>query len=633
MRLPQFLSLTLVASFATNANAQDTYYWDGSSSNSSGWGTRFNWQFGSDGGGTPSSAQGAPSAGDHAIFSDSSADTNVLVQIGSANRDIESMTFLSAGTTQIDNNDLALGENDADRIDLGAGGITLSSGAGAVTIARDTVGNPDQKVDMRAEASLSITNNSSSNLTFNRRWDTGGLGTRIITIDGSGTGEVIFNEEFRNGDNGTIGLVISSAANSITRLNFGSTAVGALSGNVTLNSGTLVATDVNAIGSGDLILNGGRYATDSSDTTADVIIGGNVLLGGDDIGVTSGLDFQGTVDLNGGTRTLTNRRSVDFFDVVSNGGINITGTTSGHTTTFFADNTYEGDTTVSLGTLALSGSGAIDDVSAVNVVGSGATFDVSGISASGETVGSLAGGSGSSVELGTKNLTTGGNNDSTTFAGVISGSGGLTQEGTGTLTLTGANNYTGATQVTGGATLIVNGSLTSSLTTVQSGSTLGGSGTVGSLTVASGAAHNPGNSPGIMTVDGDYTLAGSLTIEIAGPDGVAGTDFDQVIVNGAVDLTGSSLIAAFSGSGYAVNDELLIILNDGADAISGTFAGLAQGATVSSYDGFDWVISYDGGSGNDVTLLATVAIPEPNLPMLAGSFGVLALLRRRRCRA
>ena len=98
----------------------------------------------------------------------------------------------------------------------------------------------------------------------------------------------------------------------------------------------------------------------------------------------------------------------------------------------------------------------------------------------------------------------------------------MTKTGGGLLTLSATNSYTGATTVSEGK-LHVNGSIAgSSLTTVQSGATLAGTGTTGPLTIDNGGFHKPGTSPGITTVTGNYVENGALEIEMLEPHGRAG---------------------------------------------------------------------------------------------------------------
>ena len=90
------------------------------------------------------------------------------------------------------------------------------------------------------------------------------------------------------------------------------------------------------------------------------------------------------------------------------------------------------------------------------------------------------------------NQLTGFNNLSTSVSGTITGDGSVIKTGSGTLTLSGINSYTGPTIVNAGA-LIVDGWIApSSLTTVQAGALLTGTGTVGATTILSrGGASRP----------------------------------------------------------------------------------------------------------------------------------------------
>ena len=125
----------------------------------------------------------------------------------------------------------------------------------------------------------------------------------------------------------------------------------------------------------------------------------------------------------------------------------------------------------------------------------------------------------------------------TTISGQITGSGQLWKNGAGTLTLTGTNNYTGNTNVSEGK-LVLNGSITSSVMVYKNAS-IGGSGRIiGNLTNLGTLA--PGNSPGTLTVTGNYTEGGTLDIEIEGL--TAGTQYDQVVASGiATFQSGSNL--------------------------------------------------------------------------------------------
>ncbi|MCB1496901.1 MAG: autotransporter-associated beta strand repeat-containing protein, partial [Bauldia sp.] len=181
----------------------------------------------------------------------------------------------------------------------------------------------------------------------------------------------------------------------------------------------------------------------------------------------------------------------------------------------------------------------------------------------------------------------------------------LTKIGTGTQTLSGASTYTGPTTVAGGK-LQVDGSITSAVT-VKSGGTLGGKGMTGGVTVMAGGTLAPGASPGILST-GNVALAAGATfaVELAGTTpGIGG--YDQVKVTGTVSLGGASLDGdVLPGFVPSVGDSFTIIDNDGADAVAGTFAGLAEGASF-VLDQRAMTITYHGGDGNDVVLSATAA--------------------------
>lgn len=106
---------------------------------------------------------------------------------------------------------------------------------------------------------------------------------------------------------------------------------------------------------------------------------------------------------------------------------------------------------------------------------------------------------------------------------------------------------------------------------------------------------------GTVTLNGnlDLNAGDALQIQIA----ALGT-LDNFIVNGTVTLGGATLATSLLG-GFVpiVGDVFQIVTNDAADAVSGTFAGLAEGSVI-ILGSTRLKVSYIGGSGNDITLTA-----------------------------
>jgi fibronectin-binding autotransporter adhesin len=189
------------------------------------------------------------------------------------------------------------------------------------------------------------------------------------------------------------------------------------------------------------------------------------------------------------------------------------------------------------------------------------------------------------------------------LTGEISGNFDLTAPmGGGSVTLSGPNTYTGWTLVSGTSffgTLFVNGSQSQSTVAVYPKGRLGGTGTVGPVWLDAGAAHlAPGLSPGIINT-GNLSIPSGANLDIELNGTTVGTQYDQVNVTGTVTLGGTLNVTL--GFLPAKGTTFTIINNDGADAVSGAFAGLGQGATF-VVRGVTFQISYTGGTGNDVVL-------------------------------
>lgn len=164
----------------------------------------------------------------------------------------------------------------------------------------------------------------------------------------------------------------------------------------------------------------------------------------------SGLTIANPILTNNNANTFdTNGNNVTFSGAITGPGtLNKFGL--GTLTLTSIGNNYSGGTVVNGGTLALSGFGTVLSTGAVTV--NTGTFSISGIIPGSLTIGGFSG-TGGSVDLGSKQLIFS-TATSATYAGVISGTGGITKGGSGTFQLTNTNTYSGLTTVSAGTLLI-----------------------------------------------------------------------------------------------------------------------------------------------------------------------------------
>ena len=418
-------------------------------------------------------------------------------------------------------------------------------------------------------------------------------------------------------------------------LNLNTTGGGALAGNLTVSGGSAVEQQADQIANtASVIVSGGTLNIGAnSDSVAGVqITSGNITGSGGTLASTSAFDLQaGSISAILGGAVAANK--------TTGGVVNFTGA-----------NSYTGLTTVSAGTLnlnttgggALTGSLTVSGGSAVelqadqiadaaSVVVSGGTFNIGTNSDSVAgvqlTSGNISGTSGTLTSTSAFDLQAG------AVSAILGGGVGANKTTGSTVTLSGANTYSGATNITGGTLALSSASnnniassttitvgagafldvtgLNSSRFDLASAQTLNGTGTVsgGALNALSGSNVAPGTSPGILnTGDVSFQSGSSFTVEVN--NSAPGTGHDQLNVTGMVSLGGAMLVT--SGTITSVpGQEIVLIQNDGTDAVTGTFNGLAEGAMV-MIGTANFLLSYAGGAGgNDVTLTELGGVPTP----------------------
>ncbi len=508
-------------------------------------------------------------------------------------------------------------------------------------------------------------------------------GTLVATnVDALGSGDVTDDATLELNTGGTFdnaiggsGNVVKSGADTLTLSGSNS-----YTGGTTISGGTLVASNVEALGTGDVTNNATLELNTGGDFINNIGGTGRVEKSGDDTLTLSGSNtYTGGTLINGGTLVASNVEALGTGDVTDNAtlALNTGGTfdnaisgsgqvvkSGDETLTLSGTNSYTGGTTISGGTLVATnvealGSGDVTD-DATLALNTGGTFD-NAISGSGQVVksgdkmltlsgaNSYSGGTlisdgtlvASNVEaLGTGDVTNNATlalNTGGDFTNNISGSGQVVKSGDDTLTLSGANSYTGGTTISGGTLVATNvdalgtGDVTNSSTlelntggtfdnaisgsgqVVKSGDetlTLSGSNTYTGGTLISGGTLVATNVDALGT--GDVTDNATLELNtggtfdnvISGSGQVVKSGDDTLTLSGANSYTGGTLISGGTlvatsvealGSGD-VTDNAVLELNTGGtfdNAISGSGQVVKSGDKTLTLSGAN---SYTGGT-------------------------------------
>lgn len=233
--------------------------------------------------------------------------------------------------------------------------------------------------------------------------------------------------------------------------------------------------------------------------------------------------------------------------------------------------------------------------------------------------GSLSGRGGIRCNVaGTPVIRIGALNTNTNFSGTMANASGtlsVEKVGTGTLAFSGNSTFGGATTILNGTFLLNNNGSTgtyNSPVVAQSGA-FGGSGrSTNAVTIGTGSGTGAILVPGADGTIGTFTTTGLVTLNTDAAYKVdvnnSAATCDKVIAAN-ISLNQSKLVLNSLDSGALPSGTAFTILNNtGTGSITGTFKDLPEMALI-SVGGYDFRITYKGGTGNDVQLLDDRTLP------------------------
>ncbi len=497
----------------------------------------------------------------------------------------------------------------------------------------------------------------SSNLTINGRWFLGGTSSSTDMIfNGTqtlgGTGELIMSDSSNNrwlGDTANTitvgsGLTVRGAGNIGLNLpnivNNGQILAQGIDNELLIRSNSLTNNGVlRAEGAGGLHISGVNVTNNTSvdvnagsslNLTSNTVINGVINVAGTGTARASQTTFDG-VTLNGDMQQDNSTFSTVTNGLTLNGAWNLNGTSGTTALTFNGPQSIGG-----IGEIVMSDSASNRIASNSNALTIGTDTVVRGAGAVGFNVTTLvndgqilAQGVANELLIRSNSLTNNGVLRAEGLKGLRITSGSFTTNGQVEIVPTSVLNRTGDYIQTNGTTNVDGTLNVTGLTDIQGGR-LSGNGQING-TVANSGTVGPGNSPGHMSINGDYSqsIGGTLEAEIGGL--VAGTEYDWLDISGQASLSGVLKVALFdSGSGLftpSLGDTFDIL---SAASIVGQFDILTLAALG---NGLDWDVSYilNPVSTDFVRLSVVSSVPIPPAVWLFGSglLGLIGVARRK----